>query len=72
MQIEHVLDLCADLQKRLDTGQLIITGVHVAADGADALGHRQFAILHRARNDLIDGLNLLEFAPQGDALQQGA
>jgi hypothetical protein len=59
-------------QQRLHGQQARVAGVHVAADGEQALGNGHIAVAQRALDDVVLHQRGLQLAPQRDALQQRA
>ena len=67
-----VLELFADLQHRLQAGQLRVIHVDVGADELDAFGHLFLDALQRTFPGVLERLGLLDIVPAGDAFEERA
>ena len=67
-----VLELFADLQHRLQAGQLWIIHVDVGADELDAFGNLFLDALQRTFPGVLERLGLLDIVPAGDAFEERA
>jgi len=61
-----------DVEQRLDRQQAGVAGVHMGADGQQALGHRPVAVGEGALDERVGREQRLELAPQRDAFEQRA
>ena len=72
LEVEVGGDLGADVEQGLDAEEAVVGGVDVAADGEEAHGDGPVAVGERAVADFLDGGDLAELAPEGDAFEEGA
>ena len=72
LEVEVGGDLGADVEEGLDAEEAVVAGVDVAADGEEAHGDGPVAVGQRAVADFLDGGDLAELAPEGDAFEQRA
>ena len=70
LQVQVGRNAVFDLQHGAHRQQAGVAGVHVAADGQQAFGHRPVAVSQRTFDQRLLGQHRLEFAPERDPFEQ--